>query len=116
MAQQKSSGEELKVSKEAVVDEPKKEKKPAVVYFRNPKYAKESVVFGQEKHETGKTVFERERFEGFVERVRGDFCPVGYLATSNKKVIDVLRAKTYVEEISEKEYSDATTGKKVQRF
>lgn len=55
------------------------------------------------------------RFVPHYERYQGDRVTVGYLATDNKRALEVLATDGNVEEISAKEYKDATEGKDSQR-
>lgn len=95
------------------------EKAPAsksAVYFRNARYAKESVVVGVQETDTpGFPVYDRVRFDGYVERVRGDDVRVGYLQVqAGSEAAKAVEALPHTEKISEKEYKAATTGKNVR--
>lgn len=51
------------------------------------------------------------RFVPYYERYQGDRVKVGYLATDDKRVLDRLAADPNVEEISAKDYKEATGDK-----
>lgn len=99
--------------------EPKKEesKKPKAAFFISRKHAGLTVqVQKQVKNSvTGKDdqeVAEQESFTQYYDTYKGDVVRVGYLRTESPKIAETLRNDANVEEIDEKEYSQAVEGDK----
>ena len=96
-----------KADEEAKKQAKAEEKKDSdLTYFRNKKFAKESINYDSFEDSVGRTLFKKETFVGYKRRVMGEETPFGYLATSNKDVIKVCRNTSHIEEISKKEYEE----------
>lgn len=80
-------------------------------YYRT-RIAGLSVVVGELDPTKGEVAPPVVRFEAFEERFQGDKTSVGYLATDNMVAIKKLAKDGNVEEISEKEYKEATDEEK----
>jgi len=52
------------------------------------------------------------KFEAYEERYQGDKVSIGYLATDNSVAIEKLKNDGNVEEISQKDFEDATNEEK----
>lgn len=125
-AEEKAKAEKAEADKKAKAEAKAKEdeakaEKPApsrpVVYFRNRRFARESINFDSVE-ENGHTRFMRETFVGYKRRVLGEEVPFGYLATTNPAVIKVCRGVSHIDEISKSEYDEETNDKnnKIRRF
>lgn len=86
------------------------EKEVPTSYFRFESFSSLQVPTDQ-VDEIGNPVYER--FTPYFETYQGDSVKVGYLATSNPRVVEVLTADINVEVIDQKDFEKATGEKAV---
>lgn len=94
---------------------PKQDEKPKAPAKPSKKYYRSSIAglgFQVSEQDPNNPVApELVRFVPYYEKYQGDRVKVGYLATDDKRVFDRLEADANVEEISAKEYKEATGDK-----
>ena len=88
---------------EPVEVKPVEKKEVGVKYYKTTKYGLTVFKDGDENSSI--------RFQPFFEKLQGDDVRVGYLSVTDKAYIKVLDADLSVEEITKKEFDEATGDK-----
>lgn len=97
--------------KQPATPAPEKPKAKEVFYFKNTQASGLKILIRGGTDELGQEGVEAtERFTPYYDTWKGDPIKVGYLSTTNKKVADRCREDNSCEEISQKEYKEATEG------